>query len=234
MGDPVVSREESLALLREHMPVLRERFGVCELALFGSTARDEATADSDVDVLVTFNRKPEASWGCYAAQSYLTDIFGRRVDMVERHLMRKEYLPWVEADAVVPLNPRPHMPDSSCPRRWDVYIQDMIDQYNYALDFTAGLSLSAYLDARVVRYSVERCLEILGEAANKVPAHVRNAHPNIEWRGFVDVRKRITHDYGNVNDEKVWSLVNDELPELIPRLQELLEEAKAEAERPAK
>jgi len=230
MGDPVVGREESLALLREHMPVLRERFGVCDLALFGSTARDEATADSDVDVLVTFDRKPDTSWGDYEAQSYLAEFFGRRVDMVERHLMRKEYLPWVEADAIDPLHPRMRMPEESRPKRWDVYIQDMIDQCNYALDFRAGLSFSAYLEVRSVRYSVERCLEILCEAANKVPPHVRNAHPEIDWRGCVDVRNRITHDYGNVNNQTVWSIVHDELPALIPRLQALQAKAVAEAE----
>ena len=73
MVDPVVGREQSLALLREHLPVLRERFGVCELTLFGSTARDEATADSDVDILVTFDHTPQTSWGCYEAQSYLAE-----------------------------------------------------------------------------------------------------------------------------------------------------------------
>ncbi len=76
MGDPVVGRDKALALLREHLPVLRRRFGVSELALFGSTARDEATPESNLDIPVSFDREPETSWSTYAVQSYLVDVFG--------------------------------------------------------------------------------------------------------------------------------------------------------------
>ncbi|MHB8255458.1 MAG: nucleotidyltransferase family protein, partial [Acidiferrobacter sp.] len=50
-----MNRQRVLELLSRSKPELRARFGVVRLALFGSTARDEATADSDVDVLVAFD-----------------------------------------------------------------------------------------------------------------------------------------------------------------------------------
>jgi predicted nucleotidyltransferase len=51
---PTMKRDDVLALLREHLPVLRERFGVQRLRLFCSMARDTARQDSDVDVLADF------------------------------------------------------------------------------------------------------------------------------------------------------------------------------------
>lgn len=58
MVGQALSRTETLAVLREHKPVLAERFGVVELALFGSTARDEARPESDVDILVSLDSRP--------------------------------------------------------------------------------------------------------------------------------------------------------------------------------
>ena len=50
-----MDRQEVLDTLQRHKPILKERFGVTELALFGSFARDQATEESDVDILVKFN-----------------------------------------------------------------------------------------------------------------------------------------------------------------------------------
>ena len=230
MSDPVIGRDEALALLREHLPVLRERYGVCELALFGSTARDAATADSDVDILVTFDRTPETSWGCYEAQSYLAEVFGRNVDMVERRLMRKEYLPWVEADAVDPLNPRPYMPDHSRPKRWDVYIEDMQKHCRQVLDFTTGMDYESYVSDAKTTAATSFSLSQIGEVAGKIPQDVRDSHPEIEWDRVIGLRHVIVHAYYEINFEKLWEVIREYVPELAKRLVPLLDEAQAEAE----
>ena len=228
MPKPVVRREEVLILLREHMPVLRERFGVADLTLFGSTARDEANSDSDVDILVTFNRQPETSWGCYEAQSYLTEVFGRQVDMVERHLMRKEYLPWVEADEIDPMNPRSHMPNGSRPRRWDVYVESMLEHCQYIVDYTSGLDFDQYVGDHMRRLAVERSFGIVGEAANKIPKEVRDSQSDMAWAEIIGLRHRIVHDYDGIDHSKIWEYAQDFIPPLMPRLAVLLEQARGE------
>ena len=96
---PAMSSSEALALLREHKPVLAERFGVRDLALFGSTARDEARPGSDVDILVTL---PNArGWSGYGeVLRYLEALFGRSVDLVVEPEVRAELRPYIEEDAV--------------------------------------------------------------------------------------------------------------------------------------
>ena len=76
-----MTRDEVLALLAEHKPVLAERFGVKSLRLFGSHARDTARKDSDVDVLVSFDG-PATSRRYFGTQFYLEDLLGRAVDLV--------------------------------------------------------------------------------------------------------------------------------------------------------
>ena len=94
-----VSKSETLALLREHKPVLAERFGVVDLALFGSAARDEAGPDSDIDILVSYDRVTRSKQ-YFGALHYLEDLLGRPVDLVMETALRAELRPYVEAEAI--------------------------------------------------------------------------------------------------------------------------------------
>lgn len=94
-----MTRDEVLATLGAHKQVLEERFGVTSLALFGSLARDQATEESDLDILVEFGTTPD--WRAYfGAVSYLEDLLGRPVDLATLAEVRKEIRPFVERDAV--------------------------------------------------------------------------------------------------------------------------------------
>ena len=84
--------DDVLALLRPQKPLLSERFGVENLALFGSFARDQATEDSDVDILVRFNGP--ATWKSYfGLQFYLEDLLCRPVDLIPTKALRKSSAP---------------------------------------------------------------------------------------------------------------------------------------------
>jgi len=94
-----MKRDEVIRLLTEHKPVLVERFAVLRLALFGSTARDAARADSDVDVLVAFDG-PATSDRYFGVQFYLEDLLGVPVDLVTEAALRPRLIPYVERDAI--------------------------------------------------------------------------------------------------------------------------------------
>ncbi len=94
-----LDRDETLKLLREHKPVLMERFGIKSLALFGSTVHDRAKDESDVDILVSFDGRA-TSKRYFGVQFYIEDLLGRPVDLVTDKALRNELRPYVEADAV--------------------------------------------------------------------------------------------------------------------------------------
>ena len=76
------STQEYISILSEHAPILRERFGMTSMSLFGSVARGEQTDNSDVDVLVDM---PAVFYNACAANDYLEDVLLYHVDMVRRH-----------------------------------------------------------------------------------------------------------------------------------------------------
>ncbi|MBI1965169.1 MAG: nucleotidyltransferase family protein [Betaproteobacteria bacterium] len=90
-----INKAEILSALNQHREHLQERFAVKHLALFGSAARDELGASSDVDVLVEF--AGPATFGAYMdLKFYLEDLLGRPVDLVTDKALRDELRPTIE------------------------------------------------------------------------------------------------------------------------------------------
>ena len=82
-----MNRSRALELLARSKPTLASRYGVTQLALFGSTARNDARSESDIDILVAFDG-PATSERYFGVQFYLEDLFGCNIDLVTDKALR--------------------------------------------------------------------------------------------------------------------------------------------------
>jgi len=88
------------SLAAEHLHVNEEelvrlclKWRITELALFGSVLRQDFKPGSDVDVLVTFAREaPWSLWDIVTLQAELAQLFGRRVDLLEKQAIRNPFI----------------------------------------------------------------------------------------------------------------------------------------------
>ncbi len=94
-----MNRDQVLASLRDHRAEMERRFGVATLAVFGSVARDEATSESDVDVLVEFDGPPTFD-GYMGLLEHLEEILGTKVDLVTTSGLRPRVKPYVEREMI--------------------------------------------------------------------------------------------------------------------------------------
>ena len=92
-------KDEVFKILTKHKPELVRRFGVTDLALFGSTVRNEARPDSDIDILVSFDG-PATSKRYFSVQFYLEDLLRCPIDLVTDKALRSELRSYVEASAI--------------------------------------------------------------------------------------------------------------------------------------
>ncbi len=93
-----MDREEVIATLRKHEPVLRAA-GLVRLSLFGSTARGDRRPDSDVDLLAAFDQTRRISLLDVAAiEVRLSELLGQRVDLVEEGMLKPRVRQSVEAE----------------------------------------------------------------------------------------------------------------------------------------
>ena len=83
-------RQNILKILAEHSSEIESRFGVASLSLFGSVARDEAAAESDVDILVTFVKTP-GMFGFLELKEYLEHLLQCPVDLVTRNALKYQF-----------------------------------------------------------------------------------------------------------------------------------------------
>ena len=83
-----MNRDQILELLSSHKTILKEQFNVSRMALFGSAARGTMRADSDIDILVTFEG-PATSDRYFGVQFYLEDLLERPIDLLERPIDKK-------------------------------------------------------------------------------------------------------------------------------------------------
>lgn len=94
-----MNRQRTLELLTQSKPELHTRFGVISLALFGSTARDTASADSDVDILVRFDGAATSA-RYFGVQFYLEDLLKCPVDLITESALRPELRPFIEQERI--------------------------------------------------------------------------------------------------------------------------------------
>jgi predicted nucleotidyltransferase len=92
--------DEAISILRTHEPELRRR-GVMHAAIFGSVARQEANANSDIDIMIEI--APEARIDLFqyvGITHFISDLFPERVDIANRRQLKKWVRPSAERDAV--------------------------------------------------------------------------------------------------------------------------------------
>lgn len=94
-----MNKQQAIQSLTNSKVLLSQRFGVTRLALFGSTARDSATANSDIDILVNFDGVA-TSQRYFGVQFYLEDLLGCTVDLVTEKALRAELRPYIEREAI--------------------------------------------------------------------------------------------------------------------------------------
>ena len=95
-----------------------------------------------------------------------------------------------------------------------------------AIAFSIGRA-RADLDAdRLLQLALIRLVEVIGEAATRIPPDMRAAHASLPWHQIVSARNRLIHGYDNNNLNIVWSIIQNDLPVLVLEIERILADDK--------
>ena len=97
---------------------------------------------------------------------------------------------------------------------WEFRIKHILQAIDEILEFVDGMDFDAFVRDTKTLKAVERNIEIIGEAASKVPEAVRNAYPQVPWSAMKGMRNAISHGYDQVEYESVWDVVKFRLADL--------------------
>jgi uncharacterized protein with HEPN domain len=90
--------------------------------------------------------------------------------------------------------------------------------------FLESVEYDSFLKDTQLKYAIERALEIIGEASKRVPAEIREQYPEIPWKIMGRMRDRVIHGYDSVNLKIIWDTVKNDIPEVKPLIQKMLDD----------
>ena len=87
-----------------------------------------------------------------------------------------------------------------------------------------GLSKKEFIESRLNYDATIRNIELIGEAATHVPDDVRKRYAQIPWRQVVAARNQMIHGYLGVDIDMLWSIIQEDVPELLQQLKDVLQQ----------
>jgi len=103
-----------------------------------------------------------------------------------------------------------------------IYLRQMLSHAQTALEIASDKDRSALETDPMFRYALLHLISILGEAATRVSDAFRLEHPLIAWRNIIGMRNMVIHGYDVVDLDVLWKTVEEDVPDLIKKLQCIL------------
>jgi len=106
-----------------------------------------------------------------------------------------------------------------------VRVRHMLDHAREAVEMVRGRSRADLDTDRQLNLALVRLMEVIGEAAARVPEEFRGRYRQLPWRQAAGMRNRLIHAYDVVDFDILWTILTEDLPPLIAQLQDIVHEA---------
>ncbi|MBK6973460.1 MAG: DUF86 domain-containing protein [Sterolibacteriaceae bacterium] len=109
-------------------------------------------------------------------------------------------------------------------RDWTLYLEDLAEACRLIEQFTSGMSAHSFASDALVFHATVRNLEIIGEAAKRLPDEAKARMPEVDWSGAARFRDVIVHRYFALDPAVVWSILQTKIPALSSAARRVLSE----------
>ena len=98
------------------------------------------------------------------------------------------------------------------------YLIDIVDCIMDINEFTDAIGFYQFENDKMRKLAVERQLEVIGQAANKISNETQSSIENIPWKNIIGLRNKLAHDYGEILAERIWKISKTSIQELLNEL----------------
>ncbi len=107
-------------------------------------------------------------------------------------------------------------------RNWQLFLHDIMICIERIEIYIHGLNRKAFFTDQKTMDAVMRNLEIIGEAAKKLPENIKEKYPNVEWRKLAGLRDILIHHYFGIDEDIIWDVLANKIPEVKTELGKIL------------
>ena len=101
------------------------------------------------------------------------------------------------------------------------FIEDMLARLELVAEFTKD-GRDTFMNSKLIQEAVIRSLEIIGEASRNISEALRDEHSEVPWRQIAAFRNFVIHVYWDIKLERIWEIIENDLPALKPQLEAIL------------
>jgi uncharacterized protein with HEPN domain len=109
-------------------------------------------------------------------------------------------------------------------RSLQLYLADICTSCDKVQRYTLNMTFEDFAIDERTYDAVVRNLQIIGEAVKQIPPEVREQYPAIEWRKIAGLRDILAHAYFSLENETLWDIVQNKVPELLKQMQRIVQE----------
>jgi uncharacterized protein with HEPN domain len=109
-------------------------------------------------------------------------------------------------------------------RGYKLFIHDIKDCLAQIDEFVGNMTLEEFKADEKTSSAVVRKIEIIGEATKNVPKEIRQKYKELPWSDMAKMRDKIIHGYFGIDYEIVWKTIKERLPEIKPKIENILQE----------
>lgn len=102
-----------------------------------------------------------------------------------------------------------------------IYLNDILFSISLIEEYTTELNYDTFEESYDAQDKILRRLEIIAEAAKKLPEEIRLKNKNIPWKSIIGLRNIIVHNYDDVNLKEIWQIVKHHLPETKKEIEQI-------------
>ena len=103
-----------------------------------------------------------------------------------------------------------------------ICLRDMLEHAREAVTLSRGKTRAELTKDRVLQLALVQLVEIVGEAAARIPKKEQAKFPGIPWAGVIGMRNRLIHGYDVLDLKILWDTLKDDLPRLIGELKKII------------
>jgi uncharacterized protein with HEPN domain len=103
------------------------------------------------------------------------------------------------------------------------YLIDIVDCIMDINEFTKSIQYYQFEKDKMRKLAVERQLEVIGQAANKISKETQEILKGIPWANIIGLRNKLAHDYGEILAERIWTISKSSVQELLKEIEKIEE-----------